>query len=157
MWKNGLHVFVFALLSYLAGRPAVPRRLPKELGVSRLGLPEACGLKGVMTGRPSSLGTSAPSEHQVPGILASGTQLTGLQHTSACKNRFLTHIHQLGEVTSLASSTRKTDQLCVRPQRTGARLSTRKEAESLSRWGRVGKRHLEMVPSLLGGHCKNDS
>lgn len=30
MWKNGLHVFVFALLSYLEGRPAVPRRLPRN-------------------------------------------------------------------------------------------------------------------------------
>lgn len=33
MWKNYLHVFVFSLLSYLEGRPAVPRRLP-ENGVS---------------------------------------------------------------------------------------------------------------------------
>lgn len=86
MWKNSLHVFVFALLSYLEGRPAAPHRLPRTGPVSGPGVPEACGLKAVMTERPSSPGTSAPSVLQVPGILASGTHSSALQNTSAFKN-----------------------------------------------------------------------
>lgn len=175
MWKNGLHVFVFALLSYLEGRPAVLPRNAGYLGtgpVSWLGLPEACGLKSVMIGRLSSLGTSAPSVPQVPSILAPsirasthGSSTYLCLHGSPFKTHPLlkkttkqNHIHSPGEVTPLASSPCKTDQLdmCkVSKDRSQAQYEI--EAESHSTWGRVGKRHLEMIPWLSGSHCKNNS
>lgn len=46
MWKNCLCVFVFSLLSYLEGRPAVPLRLPENRVSLTTGSPQGMWFEG---------------------------------------------------------------------------------------------------------------
>lgn len=89
MWKNGLHCMsLFPHFSLLSEEGQLSR---EAQACPCPGAPEACGLKGAMTGRPASLGTSAPPCIRY-GVLASGTLPTGLQKASAFKKCLLSCI-----------------------------------------------------------------